>query len=161
MKKLFLLALPLLTVLFVFAKCEKDDEQLVDLPQAATDYIAQNYAGYEVDESEKDSLCTGTLVFDVELEKGKSEVELTFDTEGNYLFSESEIKTGDLPQAVKDGVSANYAGYSTKEAERLDMADGSKRYETELKNGSVTKEVLFAADGSVVCEAIENDDDDE
>jgi hypothetical protein len=46
----------------------------------------------------------------------------------------------------------NYAGYELDEAEKVDMADESTRYEVELKKGAKTKDVLFDAEGAVICE---------
>lgn len=71
------------------------------------------------------------------------------------------MKVNELPDAVKTSLSTNYAGFEAKEAERLDLANGTKQYEVEIKNGQVTKEVLFAANGTVICEELETDDDDE
>ncbi len=160
MKKRTFLLLPLLALLFVFAKC-KDDDKMVALPEAVKNYISDKYPGYDVDESEQETSCTGTTVYDVTLEKGKTEVELTFDAEGSFLYSESDIQPSDLPQAVKDGIAANYAGFSTEEASRMDMADGSKQYEVELKNGAAQKEVLLTEGGTVICEAEGDGDEDD
>ena len=162
-KTLFpLLLLPLAVIMLsVFAKCQ-DDEQTIELPTTIQNYLSTNYPNYEIEESERDTLCTGTAVYEVELEGPKDkEVELTFDTEGNLLFTETEIKTSELPSAVSGSISSKYAGYTVKEAERLDRADGTTQYEVELKKDKTYLEVLFAADGTVICEETGDGDDDE
>lgn len=156
MKKI-IFALLLLGGLFVYTSCDDDDQQ-VDLPTLIDNYLASTYPDYTIDESETETLCDGTAVYEVEIENGdNNELELTFDMEGSLLFTETEIDTNDLPAAVTNSISTNYVGYDTKEAERLDMANDSKRYEVELKNGSSTLEVLFEADGTVVCEGTDDD----
>ena len=157
MKKSFLLVCCTALILF-FNSCD-DDDQMVDLPQSVQDYISSNYPNYSIDESETDTSCTGTAIYEVEIEASDDdELELTFDSEGTFLYSETEIGVDELPDAVTSSIDTNYSDYSTEEAERLDMADGSARYEVELKNGSTELDVLFESDGTVVCE--EEDDDE-
>lgn len=165
MKKIWYVLLPIITLALLNFSCEEDDP-MIDLPEEVHSYIRQNYGDYKIDESELDTLCSGDVVYEVEMErKGlhlrEDEKTLIFGSEGgNFLFSEHEMKVNDLPAEVKQSISRNFAGYTAEEAERLDFADGIKQYEVELKNNSTIKEVLFAANGTVICEATESDDDD-
>lgn len=162
MKKSWLPFLLIATTLFIASKCEDDDESTIQLPAVIQSYLNSHYNGYEVEESELDSLCTGVAVYDVELEGAKDqEVELTFDAEGNLLFTETEIAVGQLPAAVTAGINAHFAGAAVEEAARLDLTGGGNRYEVELKQGSTHLEVLFAADGTVICEETGDDDEDD
>ncbi|HRI62397.1 MAG TPA: PepSY-like domain-containing protein [Saprospiraceae bacterium] len=161
MKIQWIFLIPLAAMLFVASKCDDDDGSTIELPAVIQNYLNSNYSGYKIEESELDSLCTGTAVYDVELEGPKDkEVQLTFDTEGNLLFTEAEIKTNDLPTAIAAGINAKYAGAVVEEAARLDLTGGGTQYEVELKQGQTHLEVLFAADGTVIC-AETGDDDDE
>lgn len=161
MKKVWLF-LPLLAgVIFFATKCEDDDGPTVPLPAAIQTYLDTHYPGAEIEESEIDTLCTGTAVYEVEIEVSDDhEIELTFDSEGNLLFTETEIKISDLPAAVSAGVSANYADYTIEEASKLDLGIGGSQYEVELKKGSSHLEVLFDADGTKICEKAGDDDDE-
>ena len=155
MKNLFLLlcTLGLLTLGLFSCNHDDDDDALITLPATIENYLTDNYPDYSVDESEEETLCDGTVVYEVELENDNDdELELTFDLEGNLLFSETEIDNSELPAAINNSISTNYADYQTEEAERLDMADGTTRYEVELENGDSELEVLFEADGTVICE---------
>ncbi len=158
MKKILLFTSPMLVILLVFATC-KDDEQMIELSANIKNFINTNYAGYEIEESEQDTLCNGATVYEVEL-KGSNDqkIELTFDTEGNLLFTETEISNSQLPLAVTNSISVRYPGYATKEANRLTATDGSIRFEVEVKKGPSKFEVLFAADGTFICEEIGDDD---
>ena len=163
MKQQWLFLLPVAAILFFVAtKCDDDDGSTIPLPVVIQNYLNSHYAGYEIEESELDSLCTGTAVYDIELEGDHDqEVELTFDTEGNLLFTETDIASGNLPAAVTAGVATSYAGYVIEEAAKLDLAGGGNQYEVELKKDQIHLEVLFAADGMVICEEAGDDDDDE
>jgi uncharacterized membrane protein YkoI len=133
--------------------CGKDNSVPVkDLPQAIKTYVEVNYPGYALDEAEKETDCSGLTVYDVEIEQGEeNELELTFDADGNFLYSETEIAATDLPAAVVNSIATNYAGFTTQEADKLTLADGSTRYEVELKKGNTEKEVLFDLEGTVIC----------
>lgn len=149
-------------MLFIAGKCKDDEGSTIPLPAAIQNYLNANYPGAEIEESETDTLCTGTAVYEVEVEvSDDNEVDLTFDTEGNLLFTETEIPANQLPAAVTSAISAGYAGFILQEAERLDLAGGGNQYEVELKNGQTKLEVLFAADGTKICEEAGDDDDDE
>ena len=158
MKKVWFILLPLVMVCFGISSCD-DEDPMIDLPTIVDNYLNTNYPDYEVDESELETDCKGAEVYEVELEgPGDDEIELTFDSEGNFLYAETEIGIDELPAAVSSSISSNYPDYSIEEAEQLDMFDDTVRYEVELKSGSSTLEVIFAADGTVICE---QEDDEE
>ncbi len=143
-----------------FFACD-DEGHTIPLPENIQTYLDANYPGAEIEESEQDTLCTGTAVYEVKLEvNDDEEKDLTFNSEGSLLFTENEIAADQLPAAVTTAIAANYAGFATEEAERLDLASGGTQFEVELKNGATVKNVLFNPDGTVVCEEIEDDDDE-
>ncbi|HLW33225.1 MAG TPA: PepSY-like domain-containing protein [Aequorivita sp.] len=55
-----------------------------DLPQAIRDVIKSKYSGYRVDDVEM-TWHNNTTTYEVELEKGKEEWEVTFDSNGKIL----------------------------------------------------------------------------
>jgi uncharacterized membrane protein YkoI len=154
MKQILFLAV---TITFCsFSGCE-EEESLITLPNSITNYITTNYSTYTIEESELEITCDSTDVYEVELEDGRDEVEFVFDMEGNLLYSETEIKDSDLPTAVSSSITTNFANYiSDNEAYQMNMADGSIQYEVELENGTAELEVIFAADGTVLCQRIED-----
>ncbi|MFM9948547.1 MAG: PepSY-like domain-containing protein [Saprospiraceae bacterium] len=160
MKKIIFF-LPALLLVLCF-QCEDDDIALSDLPEFVQSYIQQNHPGAEIEEVETDTLCTGEAVLEVEIEVSEDvESELVFSAEGTLLFTASEIQTNELPAAVTSAIASQFAGHTTKEAERLDLSDGSVQYEVELKNSSQTIEALFSADGELICSQVETEDDDD
>lgn len=145
-------SLLLLFALFL-SSCNDDDTQ-IDLPAAIQSYLDNNYPDAEIEESEIGVDCDGTAIIEVEVEENDDEeIELVFSaSEEVLLYSETEIRSEDLPAAVSSSVATNYPDYSTEEADQLNMADGSTQYEVEIKNGSSKLEVTFGADGEVLCE---------
>ena len=136
-----------------------DKDEIIDLPATIDNYLTTNYPDYTVDESAEETLCDGTIAYEVELEDSNdNEIELTFSMEGNLLFTETEINTSELPTAVSNSISTNYADYTIDEADRLDMADGSVQYEVEIENGNSELEVILDTDGSVICEQVDDED---
>ena len=57
---------------------------LDDVPQAANDYIAANYPEAKIEEAESINRAEGDFV-EVEIQDGKNERELLFDTSGNFI----------------------------------------------------------------------------
>lgn len=143
-----------------FTACDNEGPT-VPLPQTIQSYLDANYPNAEIEELEMDTLCTGAAVYEVELEvNDDQELELTFDGEGNLSFTSEEIPVGQLPAEVTAAIAAKYSGYTTKEVERNSLANGGTQYEVEIK-GTDTREVLLNADGTVVCDEVETDEDGE
>lgn len=124
------------------------------LPLLLVNYVTANYAGYTIHHAEFDSICFNGLVVEVMLFKAGSEpVKLFFDPTGNYLMLANRILYADVPQAVKDYVSANYAGYTAAgKAEKLTLADNSIQYNVFIGKGATRKIVRIDAGGVFVCE---------
>ncbi|MFN0175393.1 MAG: PepSY-like domain-containing protein [Saprospiraceae bacterium] len=155
MKKSLLLIFALAAwAVFQFAACEEEGNfPLGDLPASIKTYVDANYPGYTLDEAETETDCFGTSVYEVEIEQGEeNDLELTFDTAGAFLYSETEIVLPDLPASVTSAIASKYGGFKIEEASKLNMADGSTRYELDLEKGSTNKEVLFDTEGTVICE---------
>lgn len=158
MEKVRLMSLMLAVLLIGMTSCDKEKIDIADLPASIENFVNGNFADYKIDESEKETLCDGTEVFEVEIEDSNdNELELVFDLEGNHLYTETEISIEELPTAVSESINTNYAGYSVEEAEKLDWADDTVQYEVELKKDNTELEVIFDANGIVLCEEEDND----
>jgi hypothetical protein len=64
-----------------------------ELPRAAQDILAQEYAGFKVEETTKITT-RGVVSYEAEVEKGEQSFELIFDTTGKLLKKEAQ-KEGD------------------------------------------------------------------
>lgn len=124
------------------------------LPSNVATYISTNYPGYHIDNSHNEDLCDNQIVLKVELEDGPGpDVDLYFSSAGAFLFAAKEIKTSDLPNAVRNAINTNFPGYQLdNKTERLQLADGSVQYKVELKRNSGSDvKVIFDANGAIVC----------
>ena len=65
-------------------------------------------------------------------------------------MTETEIKKGDLPQAVQAAIAKEFVGYKIEEAEKVETAKEGTHYEVALEKGELNYEVLFSADGKVL-----------
>jgi hypothetical protein len=72
----------------------------------------------------------------------------TFDAQGNWKETETDIKIGELPPAVLDYVKINYKGASIKEASIVSNPAAKKMYEAEVKG----KDLLFDENGKFLKE---------
>ncbi|NJW53079.1 PepSY-like domain-containing protein [Salinimicrobium oceani] len=134
-----------------------EDVAAGDLPAAVRDFISTYFPNATVEEAEREN--NGN--YEVEL---SNDVELIFDADGNFLGraedddnddrDDEDIAIDDLPQAVRDYITANYPDYSIIEAEKED--DGT--YEVTLNNGL---ELHFDAQGNFLEADDHNGDDDD
>ena len=124
------------------------------LPALLKDYVTANYSGYLIRHAEFDSICFNGLVIETMLfQAGSEPVKLYFETTGNFLMRSDRILFTDVPQAVKDFISANYAGYTaTDRAEKLTLATGSLEYVVYVHMGPAQKSVRVDANGALICE---------
>lgn len=77
-----------------------------------------------------------------------NEMSAVFDSNGNMMESEVEIKTAELPAAVIDYVKSHYGPAKIKEAAKITKADGKIIYEAEVKGSAL----LFDATGAFLKE---------
>lgn len=59
--------------------------KLSELPKAATDYCAKNFAGHKISEAEKITDASGKISYEAELSKGKEHFDIIFDQQGNFI----------------------------------------------------------------------------
>ena len=160
MKKAWILILVIAAV-FLMARFCGEEEQAVEIPTRIQNYITDNFRRFEIEASEQEKLCTGIEVYAVELEgKDDEEIELTFDLQWNFLFSETQISQEALPEAIAVRFHGVFGDHSIIETSRLNMADGSEQYEVEFKKGDEITEWLIDSDGTLICESVGEDDED-
>ncbi|WP_300442075.1 PepSY-like domain-containing protein [Christiangramia sp.] len=134
-----------------------EDLEVSELPENILDFIDEHFPGVGIDEAERES----NGHYEIELD---NDIELIFDVNGNFLGiahdenedeqDEMDIHPDDLPQAIKDYISANYPEETIIEAEIEE--DGT--YEVTLNNGI---ELEFDEDGNFLSAEDGNGDDDD
>jgi hypothetical protein len=60
------------------------------LPKTVNEYLDKNYPGYKIEEVKRGTMPTGDNNYEVEIKKGKDELELMFDSIGNFVSKEQD-----------------------------------------------------------------------
>ncbi len=72
---------------------EKEEEILISaLPNSVEEYINKNYLGSKIQEAAKITDDSGKITYEAEIEKGKEEIELIFDVNGQFVKKMTELK---------------------------------------------------------------------
>ncbi len=99
--------------------------------------------------------------YEAEFKENGKERSATFSLTGQWMETETEIKTAELPAAVTQAIATSFAGSKVEEAETVETPDRGTFYEVELEKGEQTLEVQFAADGTVLKQDVEEEDKDD
>jgi uncharacterized membrane protein YkoI len=134
--------------------CYGQDENKVDVPQAARDAFTKAFAAAQDVEWEVED---GT--YEVEFELAGQEKTATYSATGELLEVETEMKPSALPAAVL--AAAKAGGYKVKKAEMIE-AKGTTFYELEALKGGKEMELLLDAKGKMLqLPVVEQDYDDD
>ncbi len=98
--------------------------------------------------------------FEVNFKQGSQAMSATYGTAGNWLETEKDIKAATLPEAVRNTLANQYAGYEVKALSHVENPQGTC-YEADLEKGGKSMEVVFKLDGTVLKENMEEHDNDE
>lgn len=136
---------------------DTDDDDNQHLPVVLTAameaFINENYAGariMEVDvEDDRNDWDFGFTEVDI-IHNGISK-EVKFNKNGDWYSTSWDVRTSDLPEAVRTTVNTKYPGYHIDDVEYFDMADGNDYYLIELEaNNLPDKDVRITADGTEI-----------
>ncbi|HEY3369312.1 MAG TPA: PepSY-like domain-containing protein [Prolixibacteraceae bacterium] len=142
MKKLMVLFICIVFVLGVSATNQKEEK----IPAAAkTGFAAKFPMAQKVKWSvEKPG------EYEAEYKQNGVESSILMDAKGNVLETESEIKEGELPQAVKAVIAKDFAGYKLDEIEKAVDAKGATTFEMEAVKGKDQLEISFDSNGKLL-----------
>jgi len=73
-----------------------------------------------------------------------------FDSKGQFLESENEIKESELPQVIKATISKDFVGYKFDEVEKSTNAKGVTIYEMEASKDKEKYEISFDVNGKLL-----------
>ncbi|GAB3825882.1 PepSY-like domain-containing protein [Hymenobacter jeollabukensis] len=89
--------------------------------------------------------------YEAEFQQGADRLSVVITPAGQLLETETEIRTAQLPAAVRSKLVRAYAGYQVTEAARIvTAATGATTYEAELRRPGKKMDVIFDANGAVV-----------
>ncbi|MCE5184926.1 MAG: hypothetical protein LLF76_02230 [Planctomycetaceae bacterium] len=158
----FFAQMPMMTLLTAAVLClnvyavEESKDQDVTLPDAVTAAIKALYPQGEIEEAKQEDE-DGLTVYEVEVEQGEIEVELTVTPDGQIIEEEQEIEVKDLPAAVQQALtgatvkeaSKEITYYTVKDKQLEKLATPEIAYTAEIEKDGKTTEMEFNADGTV------------
>lgn len=139
MKKLSFLAILLFAI--VFSSCGQKKE----VPQNVKSAFEKKFTNASSVKWDQEK----TGEWEAEFKMNGKEYSANFDEQGKWLETEYEIKETQIPAAVKNTISKDFAGYKLKESEISETAKG-KAYEFELVKDKEKVEVAIAEDGKII-----------
>lgn len=89
--------------------------------------------------------------YKVEFDLNRQDHEVWYNASGTLLKKEIEVTEGELPQAIREVIKANYPGYRVDDVEMIWQNDATT-YEVELEKGQDEKHVVFDSNAKVVSE---------
>lgn len=98
--------------------------------------------------------------WEAEFKMNGKEMSANFKADGTWLETETEINTADLPQAIKNLLASQFANYKIDEATAVEIPGQPLTYEVELEKGKTTIEVLFSADGTMLGQKSDSEEED-
>ena len=96
--------------------------------------------------------------YEANFQINKTEFSAVFNSLGIWQETETEIKTIELPDAVKESINKQFSGYKIKEADKVEKILSPVGYEVELKKGKEIFEIYLSADGKVLSKKNESSD---
>lgn len=127
-----------------------------EVPKAVVSGFHSNFKDAQAKEWEKEG-----NNFEAEFDWNKVETSATFSADGKLMETEHEIKITELPKAVSDYVTKNYAGYKISEASKIEDATSKKvSFEAEIQKGKEEMDLMFDADGNLLSKEAQHADDD-
>ncbi|MBI1223359.1 MAG: hypothetical protein GC180_12200 [Bacteroidetes bacterium] len=88
--------------------------------------------------------------YDAEFKQKGTEMSAEFSAKGEWIETEMEIKSSQLPKAVQDQIKAAYPGYEIDHAMQVESAKFGNCFEVEMEKGSTEINVHYSADGKTL-----------
>jgi hypothetical protein len=88
--------------------------------------------------------------FEAEYKKGGMMHSVTYDPSGKWLEKESGISQGELPLPAQEDCRKNFPRSVIDKVEKLEFPDGTMRYELELRNNAIKKNLQYDKDGKLL-----------
>ncbi len=84
-----------------------------------------------------------------------------FDSKGQFMEFETEIKESDLPQVIKSTLAKDYAGYKIGDVSKSTNVKGVVNYEMDALKGKDKFEISFDASGKLLNKKVAKEEDEE
>ena len=88
--------------------------------------------------------------FEAEFKNGSMEQAANFDAAGNWVVTETEIKSSALPANVAKAISTDFPGYKIEEAEKVEKPGQAQFFEVQAEKGKKAFNVQVSSDGKIL-----------
>lgn len=125
----------------------------IDLSETIWDYLETEYADYKVKSVDSISLCTEAVYIQVGIQNKNVKINLFFDYAGTFIQKTTSLKKKDIPEVILKTLAIDFKGFKpTNSLHKVLLADETVQFQLTIRKGNEEKTILFAADGTVVCE---------
>ena len=73
-----------------------------------------------------------------------------FDRDGKWIETETEVNFSQVPRAISNAVSKQFANYEVQQVAQIESPDGTMTYEVVVFNAKGNYDVIFSAKGDVL-----------
>lgn len=87
--------------------------------------------------------------YEAEFKMNGTEMTASFDANGKWMETETEISEKDLPKIVKESIAKDFPGCDIKETAKILKTDGTT-FEAELEKGETTLDAIYSQDGKLI-----------
>ncbi len=127
-------------------------------PKSVSDNFNAKFSGatkVKWDQEEKNE-------WEAEFKMNGKEMSVSFDLNGKWLETETELKKSDLPENVLSVVNKEFEGWKIESVESFENSE-IKAFELGIEKGNSEMEVQISADGKIIAkkEVKEEDEEDE
>ena len=145
MKKLFILTI-CMAFFRIYCVQAQEKSKKVEVPAAVK-------SAFEVNYPKAEKVNWGVEKpgeFEAEFVLNSVKSSALFDSKGQFLESENEIKESELPQVIKATISKDFVGYKFDEVEKSTNAKGVTIYEMEASKDKEKYEISFDVNGKLL-----------
>jgi hypothetical protein len=156
MKKLFFLTI-CIAFLSVFCVQAQEKSKKVEIPAAVK-------SAFDVKYPKAEKVNWGVEKqgeYEAEFVLNGVESSANFDSKGQFIESETEIKESELPQSVKAALAKDFAGYKVGDVAKSTDAKGIVNYEMEASKGKDRFEISFEASGKLLSKKVSKAEEEE
>jgi hypothetical protein len=88
--------------------------------------------------------------YEAEFTFKEEEVSAHFDSQGNWIETEVEIKIDQLPYAILTAIKTDFEYFKIEEASKIENPNDGICFEAEVKNGKEVFYLLYTPDGKLI-----------
>ena len=145
--KRFLVLLSFLTIGVV--SCQENKKKGVEksnVPEVVQTAFEKKYPGENDPDWKQDEHGYWESHFKIDGEKYRAD----FNADGSWVETENDIKTENLPSAIKKVIDEKYSDREITEVEHVDSAEKGIFYDVEFKQKGKNMDVEFREDGTII-----------